>query len=201
MVERNQSNSPWNARTDAFLRELWSSKSASQIALAINEDFGLGFTRDMVLGRARRVGLPAKAKRGGERIEGGARQKSHARPAAPPKPRAEARPKKPAKPAPAPRPVITIEPGQACKPLAQSRRLRFEAIDFTSQCRWPLWDGNSAPRLYCAADIEVGRPYCPHHCAMAYRPSVSAKPPVDRHIQRVQKVADERVPDLCEVIA
>jgi GcrA cell cycle regulator len=200
MLRPSPSTSPWNQKTDALLREMWSTKSATKIALALNEAFGGGFTRNSVIARARRFGLPAKAKRGGERIEGGAPRKNRAK-AAPPKPRAEARPKKPAKPVPPPRSVMAVEPGQACKPLAQSRSLSFEAIDFTGQCRWPLWDGDSAPRLYCAADIEAGRPYCPHHCAMAYAPSARINPPADRHNQRVQKVTDERVPDLCEVIA
>jgi hypothetical protein len=41
-------------------------------------------------------------------------------------------------------------------------------------CRWPLWDDDSHPRMYCGAQKMEDGPYCAAHHAVA-RESVAAR--------------------------
>lgn len=38
-----------------------------------------------------------------------------------------------------------------------------------SICQWPIGDPRAPDFRHCAAPVEPGRPYCPDHCARAYR--------------------------------
>ncbi len=41
----------------------------------------------------------------------------------------------------------------------------------TGMCRWPLDDGESDGYHFCGKAAADGKPYCPTHCDMAYRPA------------------------------
>ena len=49
--------------------------------------------------------------------------------------------------------------------LASSRPLHS-----THQCSWPIGEPGTASFHFCTSNAEVGRPYCPAHCSIAYKP-------------------------------
>ena len=51
-------------------------------------------------------------------------------------------------------------------PLGQRRTL---AELTRTDCRWPVGDPSHSDFFYCGAEASPGRPYCPAHCARAYR--------------------------------
>jgi GcrA cell cycle regulator len=53
--------------------------------------------------------------------------------------------------------------------VGEMRRVAFEDMQGLA-CRWPLGDPTSADFTYCGLKSADGRPYCPGHCRMAYKP-------------------------------
>jgi GcrA cell cycle regulator len=101
----------------------------------------LGITRNAVIGKCHRLKLPLPM-----------------RPAAAPERKRKPRLKPIWKPRPAP--AVTV-----CAPVAGA----VSMIDLTSQtCRWPLWEDDRAPRLYCGAQVITGGSYCREHSGLAY---------------------------------
>lgn len=43
----------------------------------------------------------------------------------------------------------------------------------THDCRWPLWDLPNDKLYYCGDLTVEGKPYCEHHCRMAYTKKVA----------------------------
>jgi GcrA cell cycle regulator len=41
-------------------------------------------------------------------------------------------------------------------------------------CRWPYGDPKTDEFHFCGGEPVVGKPYCPTHCRMGYRPKVAA---------------------------
>lgn len=67
------------------------------------------------------------------------------------------------------------------QPLEKQNPVLVEHAAF-HQCRWPVSEDN---RYCCGASTKEGKPYCPTHCAVAYRPA----PPLrlkKKHVQKTQ---------------
>lgn len=45
----------------------------------------------------------------------------------------------------------------------------------TGMCRWPLGENDGNGYHFCGAAAVEGKPYCPTHCELAYRPSFKAQ--------------------------
>jgi GcrA cell cycle regulator len=141
----NPHKSPWTDERVALLTRLWNGGlSGSQIAAELG-----GLTRNAVIGKANRLGLPER------------------------KP-AKARPRKPA-PRPAyhrptsPRRFPALRPQL---PDAQSTLGSIALLDLRDHhCRWPVGDPRRSGFAFCGerADLAAKRPYCPHHARIAYR--------------------------------
>jgi len=125
----------------------------------------IGVTRNAVIGKARRLGLPPHA-------DWQARRAAARREAKASEPRAK-RPR-PTRSKYAPPPIIT-QPRrervmQVIAPI-EMRRVGIMELGHR-MCVWV--DGDSRhPVTYCGADCEDGRSYCPGHHAMVYHPRVS----------------------------
>jgi len=129
--------STWSddARADR-LKVLWGQgKSASEVARIVSVEFGVAVTRNSVLSRVHRWGLPL-------RITGRKRSASTFLPASAQQPKA-----KPLPTTPAPEP---------------SAEFAVSTLDLApGQCKWPLNDGR--PQwLHCGAQADDG-PYCEFH--------------------------------------
>lgn len=130
----------WTDDNIARLRRLWADDQLSSSTIALR----LGTTKNAVVGKAHRLGLPSRP--------------SPIKPASEPRPRPMFRPKVtlpgPAADAPAPPPV----PAQPAFALRRT-------------CCWPEWpDGARPTHVYCDApiplrDAEAPRPYCDAHWA------------------------------------
>jgi GcrA cell cycle regulator len=45
----------------------------------------------------------------------------------------------------------------------------------TGMCRWPVGETDGAGYHFCGEATADGKPYCPTHCDLAYRPAFKAK--------------------------
>jgi GcrA cell cycle regulator len=130
--------------------------SSSRIADDLSNEFGVKITRNMVCGKAFRLGLILKGKgKNGENKT------------------TKAKPQKLHKTIFYPRP----EPvGIPAEPIAipESRRVSIYELTFTS-CRWPLGDPRDDDFAFCGADranpYDDSNAYCAGHAATGYRPS------------------------------
>lgn len=156
--------SPWNDRTIGQLRTLWADGlSTSEIGRR------LGVSKNAIVGKVKRLDLPARPspiRRDRSCAPPPARrprcppladlqapmrsQPSTVRPAAfMPPPPARAHPP-PAPAAPPPPPIRTATPG-------------------SQPCCWPIGDPGTRMFRFCDAPNQPAKPYCPEHCALAYR--------------------------------
>jgi GcrA cell cycle regulator len=177
----------WTDERVEKLKELWAEgKSASQIA----KEMG-GVTRNAVIGKVHRLGL---SNRGTEEPKAEAAPK--------PAPAAKTTPEQPASapveehhPAPVPAarrtpPVIrdatqprapgapTPEEEAARATLAQIEKIarRIDLLELTERvCKWPIGDPNDEDFAFCGLAAVPGKPYCPHHVAVAFQPMSSRR--------------------------
>jgi GcrA cell cycle regulator len=64
-------------------------------------------------------------------------------------------------------------PGSDARIPPAQRRTLIELDGST--CRWPVGDPAGSRFFFCGGRVAAGRPYCPEHCARAYRgPAISA---------------------------
>lgn len=168
----------WTEQRIEMLRKLWGQgQTASQIATLLG-----GVTRNAVIGKAHRLGLtgrPSPIKREGTeaaapRRKPAAQRRQQPAVAAMPAPR-HAVPQAPAATVPteprysAPAPELTEtrpEPvvAQAKAPSAP----RVAAQAGSKSCSWPVGDPKQPGFHFCGDAAEAGRPYCAHHCGIAY---------------------------------
>lgn len=170
----------WTEQRIEMLRKLWGQgQTASQIATLLG-----GVTRNAVIGKAHRLGLtgrPSPIKRDGTEAGSSAPRRKSAgsqrrqqpaiapmpniRPAAAAPMSAESTPSAGilnTSVAPEARPS---EPAMAKAPSAP----RNAAVQAGSKsCSWPVGDPKQAGFHFCGDSAEPGRPYCAHHCAIAY---------------------------------
>jgi GcrA cell cycle regulator len=65
-------------------------------------------------------------------------------------------------------PIMRSEKTPAVRPAAKTASpMTFEEWD-RSKCCWPIGDPKSDDFRFCGERASEGRPYCAHHCAMAY---------------------------------
>ncbi|HYD06093.1 MAG TPA: GcrA family cell cycle regulator [Reyranella sp.] len=165
----------WTEQRIEILRKLWGQgQTASQIAAILG-----GITRNAVIGKAHRLGLtgrPSPIKR-----EAGASPQPRRRAAAPAARRlpgvgqpgavhgqplqthASAAQHAPAQRAEAHEPVTREAPPPAPK---TSTRVATHAGSKT--CSWPMGDPKQPGFHFCGEPAEAGKPYCAHHCHVAY---------------------------------
>jgi GcrA cell cycle regulator len=146
------------AAVDA-LKALWPvpGMAAPAIARVIAKITGRkSVSRNCVIGKANRLGLGEKPKRGTGNFSG-------VTTIAPPHVRAAARPPK-AIPAPAPEMQRILVPGKA--PMALIPLIEFK----DGMCRWPIGDPLSASFSFCGCKTRIGATYCQHHARIAYQP-------------------------------
>lgn len=185
----------WTDERVEKLRELWAEgMSASQIAKIMG-----GVTRNAVIGKVHRLGL---SNRGPSATEE-AKAPEPARPAAVP-PVAEPAPQPaeaaPARPVheeeagpPAARrhtPAIrdasqprapgapTPEEEAARATLAQIEKIarRVTLLELSERtCKWPIGDPTDEDFAFCGLPSVPGKPYCPHHVAVAFQPMSSRR--------------------------
>lgn len=158
----------WTDERIALLTDLWTAgKTGSECAEA------LGISRNAALGKAYRLGLPARVR---------ATPKPMSRPRAP-------RPPKPviARPAPAPRPA---KPARVVAPPPAPMPPKCHPVSLMAvvygQCRFPVagWAGPDAP-FYCGSPSTDGRSYCRWHQRIAEGGGTAS--------ERVAHQADKRV--------
>lgn len=130
----------WTPDRVALLQKLWDEgKSTAEIGRQ------LGVTKNAVVGKAHRMGLPS-------RPSPISRRRLKAVMASPlPKPGLRA----------FPRASADAEPDQ------MTRGPKGVAPGGT-KCQWPIGDPRERGFHFCGAEAEAGRSYCAEHCAQAY---------------------------------
>jgi GcrA cell cycle regulator len=167
----------WTEQRIEMLRKLWGQgQTASQIATLLG-----GVTRNAVIGKAHRLGLtgrPSPIKREGTeaaapRRKPAAQRRQQPAVAAMPAPR-HAIPQAPVATAPveprysAPAPELAeTRPEPVVQPKAPSAP-RVAAQAGSKSCSWPVGDPKQPGFHFCGDAAEPGRPYCAHHCGIAY---------------------------------
>jgi GcrA cell cycle regulator len=128
----------WTAERVEILKRMWGD-GATCAAIAVK--LGFGTTRNAVIGKALRIGLPGRPSPIRRGDDG---------PPPPPKPR-----------------VVRLKP-VVVKPEPAVRKF---AVKFgnVSACRWPEGDPKHTDFHFCEAKTEPGRPYCHAHCERAYQ--------------------------------
>jgi GcrA cell cycle regulator len=155
----------WDDARDAALRERMPKMSFSVIAADLSRLFGCYITRNAAIGRAARLGLS------------GTKPRREARPPAPRPERrapavdfrkratvAQARGHRPQTELPV---LPEAEVDTLVAPIEQRRSI-LELTDAT--CRWPHGDVGAADFYFCGGMVAKDKPYCPHHCRLAYQP-------------------------------
>jgi GcrA cell cycle regulator len=166
----------WTEQRIEVLRKLWGQgQTASQIAAILG-----GITRNAVIGKAHRLGLtgrPSPIKR-----EAGASPQPRRRAAAPvarrlpgagqpgaihgqplPQTHVSAAQHAPTQRAEAHEPVTREAP-----PPAPKTSTRVAAHVGSKTCSWPMGDPKQPGFHFCGEPAEAGKPYCAHHCHVAY---------------------------------
>jgi hypothetical protein len=157
----------WTAEVIAeMLRLRDAGLSASQIGAK------LGVSRNACLGKIQRLGLakprervasapaPVAGAQGARPRRTMNRATARARRAAPPVEAREA----------APQPAAAPEPGPAPLAVCEASTLIYgpvEIVDLVDGlCKWPLWEADADPRLYCGAPVDGKSSYCARHHAV-----------------------------------
>ena len=148
----------WDDDSVALLRKLWGDGlSAGQIALQMR-----GISRNAVLGKAMRLGLPG-------RITTSRIRSKHK------KPRVRARLVWNNPTSPAARAFRSLQlPGEPLPPAQETdvgRKLLADLDDHFRECRWPCIEPSPGqPQMFCAAKAMEGLPYCEPHVRRAMAP-------------------------------
>jgi GcrA cell cycle regulator len=165
---REVSDMDWTTNAVKWLKKLWADGlSASQIAAELG-----GVSRNSVIGKVHRLGLPGRPKRPAGTIPRRRKPRSQG---------ATIRIVRPAvrgntalasthvfEPAHAPEPEVIeniIPIGQRCSTLELSE----------GKCRWPIGDPSTPDFFFCGGKTIEGLPYCGYHARIAYQPGVDRR--------------------------
>ena len=144
----------WNEWSTAEAERLWKQgDSASEIARALGDKFGLTTSRNSVIGKMHRRGLASRALPSAPAGTKPKLRTVHLPPKNHPRP-----PR-----APKPAPVLVQSDAIPVSLLQLSKRV----------CHWPLAGSEGEDTLFCGA--EAHGTYCPAHRAASVRPSTSGK--------------------------
>lgn len=157
----------WTEDRVETLTKLWAEGlSASQIAGRLG-----GVTRNAVIGKVHRLGLSGRVtpSRASRPRPSKPRQPSHPgrinsyRTAGATAHKMDAAPEKNPMPelVPAPLREVEIPPGERATILTLSDKT----------CRWPIGDPSGDEFHFCGRNPTVNKPYCEHHCQIAYQPA------------------------------
>ncbi len=148
----------WTEERVQTLRKLWTEGlSANQIA----KQLACGFSRNAVIGKVHRLGLPGRA--------------------TPPRPTKTVRVTRPravptaprlrtvAPPRPAKAPIIEVTPK-----LREDGRLETVQTISSRQCRYPYGDPNEASFGFCGHSCKKDSQWCADHRLLVYQPSETA---------------------------
>ncbi|MGB0681504.1 MAG: GcrA family cell cycle regulator [Magnetovibrionaceae bacterium] len=155
----------WNATRVNALIALWNEGiSTSEIGNR------LGVTKNAVVGKVHRLGLPKR--QSPIRTSSGGPAKPRAK-AAKPKTRAKvASPSaSPSAPHHAPTPKRSPQPSAQKRTLAEAdaQAVGVELTDLKSgMCCWPIGEPGTEEFKFCGNSAVEGRPYCEAHCEVAY---------------------------------
>jgi GcrA cell cycle regulator len=158
----------WTTNSVELLTKLWADGlSASQIAAELG-----GISRNSVIGKVHRLGLPGRPKR-----PAGTRLRRR-------KPRSQGATMRTVRPSirgnttlalmhafesergPEPEVIENIIPiGQRCSTL----ELR------EGKCRWPIGDPSTPDFFFCGGKTSEGLPYCGYHSRIAYQPATDRR--------------------------
>lgn len=68
-------------------------------------------------------------------------------------------------------PVMEGKPLPECTDADIPIEQRKTLMELTNEtCRWPVGDPANPEFYFCGAMPEIDKPYCTHHCGMAYQP-------------------------------
>ena len=175
----------WTEQRIDMLRKLWGQgQTASQIATLLG-----GVTRNAVIGKAHRLGLtgrPSPIKREGTDVVAPRRKPAAQRrqqPSLAPMPPARHAVSQPAAaqaeatfagvsapqaPAASDYPETRAETRAPAMPTSRASAPRAATQTGSKSCSWPVGDPKQPGFHFCGDAAEIGRPYCTHHCAIAY---------------------------------
>jgi GcrA cell cycle regulator len=166
----------WNDERVELLKKLWNDGlSASQIAGELG-----GVTRNAVIGKVHRLGLSGRTKAQASAASAPRARKPvptvAARPAAA---RSMQAPQVRGNVVLAAQPVMEtmieyVPEARAEVVVPMSRRVHIMELR-EGMCKWPIGDPMQADFVYCGADCTFGTPYCTHHSAVAYQPSIERR--------------------------
>jgi GcrA cell cycle regulator len=156
----------WNTNTIAQLRTLWGEGHTT-----VEIGRRIGVSKNAIVGKAHRLKLPARPspiRRVGVRE--------------PPAPRRQRGPTLPPLKDYPPKPstlyqltAVAVDVRRAQQDAAQQLPLVREAVPVCTiirgnkPCCWPIGEPGTRAFRYCEAPNEAGKPYCPHHCGIAYQ--------------------------------
>lgn len=144
-----QANRAWSQRDhEALLKLAGSGCTASEIANRMTERLGFPVSRNAVIGRLHRAGLPL-GKRGD--VPPSVPQARPARPKPAPKPKA------------APKPVVQPVVKRRCDDVATVALLDLQP----HHCKWPVGDPGAPGFGFCGDARVEDTPYCAGHNARA----------------------------------
>ena len=168
--------------------------TASASATRLTAEFGIDFTRNMVIGKRIRWGMrtdPVTSRLNSKRAAkkaGGMFNKPRAKPA----------PTKPPTNFTATSPKtglfvsgVSLPKEPLPKEESPSDYAKLYSLDelTKSMCRWPIGDPKAPDFGFCGKDKVTGLPYCEHHARRAYR----APEP------RIRRPAVERIPTIADL--
>lgn len=143
----------WTEAQDATLTQLWG-EGHSTVEIGRR----MGMTKNQVIGRAHRIGLPT---RGNPITRAPAGTPRAARPS-----RAYRKPHLVVQ-----KPVAPVPPPVVAAPVVVAPVVVVRAPSLARTCQWPLACKSDRHILFlCDAAPLPGRPYCGPHCARAYAP-------------------------------
>lgn len=80
---------------------------------------------------------------------------------------------------------VTITASAAWDALPDVEPITIDQLNSTT-CRWPLWDDPGEPCLFCGAECEAERSFCPSHRALAYFPATVRQRASLRSAERIK---------------
>lgn len=146
----------WSNDQIEFLKKLWDDQSLScrVIAGEINSQFGTSYSRNSVISKIHRLGLPMRIARRhpvtGDRLLNNERKRQ-----------AVTYRRRQSKP----RLFLVVPPEIVDLEIPVGQRKTFQQLD-NCHCRWPVGEPDKLGFFFCGAaeaDVKNGRPYCPSH--------------------------------------
>lgn len=158
---------PWTDERVNMLKQLREEGlSASQIAKRL----GGGATRNSVIGKMHRLGLPGRpqsSRPAARRQAPRSRKPNTASRASAPRShgatalKTQLAPRPEPEPAPAPIHLVDLSRGGKVTILMLSNKT----------CRWPIGEPNEGDFCFCGHEPKEGSPYCDYHTKVAYQPA------------------------------